>query len=345
MGTSQTTLRSEIENVVGSNRIGLIILSLVLILAGIAAIAFPHVSTLSVEFFIGWLLVFTGVCQILHSLQAKARGGFLWVLLIGGLETAIGVALLVFPLAGAFTLTVFLAMTFILEGFFRAAFSVQIRPMSGWGWVLISGALSIFIGGLLYAGLPSSALWAIGLMVGINVTMSGIALLMLAMAAGASKSIDTQQDVDPIAKVDEKIEPETETDKTSEVNEDKDTSVEVNAEKAPEVEPEIEKTSEQDNEKSAQAVVKADEEADPKPEMEAETEKTSKPDGDSDTQNDVDEAPVKAEDTPSEKGADTDTKAEGAPETKEDASKETKEEADAVKDEEKAPDKPPKTEA
>ncbi|PHR92831.1 MAG: hypothetical protein COA69_05755 [Robiginitomaculum sp.] len=383
MGSSQTTLQSELENVVGNNRVGLILLSLVLILAGIAAIAFPYVSTISTEFFIGWLLVFTGICQMLHSLQARAKGGFLWVFLIGVLETAVGVALLVFPLAGAFTLTIFLAMTFILEGFFRAALALQIKPMAGWGWVLIGGILSIFIGGLLYAELPSSALWAIGLMVGINVTMSGLALLILAIAAGASKGIEPQtadevdevpspeaetkkdseqgetseqdgesgqdekKDADSVAEADKDIAVETETDKASELNgeENKAANVEASEEKTPEIK------TEKSKEATGEVVVKTDgetdgktdEEAGPKTEGNVETEKPSNPNKDGDTKKDVDEVPVKTENIDTDTDIDTDTGT--GTDVKTEAAPETKEETGDVKNEEKAPEKDPQTKA
>ena len=89
------------------------------------------------------------------------------------------------PLTGIVTLTLLLAVMFILEGVVQAGIAFRIRPHAGWVWMLLSGIVAIAVGVLLIAKLPSSAAWAIGLLVGINLMMSGFAYLFLPMAAGA----------------------------------------------------------------------------------------------------------------------------------------------------------------
>ena len=166
------------------NRGWFIALGVILILVGTAAILFPFLATLSAEIFVGWLLVIGGIVQTVHAFRVKEWGGFLWEVLIGVLEVVAGGILLFFPLAGMVALTVFLAVMFIIEGSFRAALAFKLKPQAGWGWVLTGGILSGVVGILIWAQLPSSSLWALGLLVGINIVMAGWTLVMLATSAG-----------------------------------------------------------------------------------------------------------------------------------------------------------------
>lgn len=176
---------TDIENIIAGGSRTLKILGTILILLGLAAIVFPHMASISVELFAGWLFVIGGVVQVFHTLQSKGHGGFMWAILVGLLQIAVGLILLVYPLSGVIALTVFLAVSFLVEGIFRTGQAMQIRPRPGWFWALLSGMLSIVVGVLLYVQLPGSALWAIGLLIGINLAMGGWALLMLAMAGSA----------------------------------------------------------------------------------------------------------------------------------------------------------------
>jgi len=157
-----------------------------LLIIGVGAIIFPFISTVSATLLIGVVLVIGGIVHIFHAFGAKGWGGFAWELVIGLLEAVFGLILLAFPIAGVVALTIFLAAMFFVEGIIRTVFSLQMRPEGGWGWALVSGIASIAVGILLWAGLPGSALWAIGLLVGINFIMAGWSSIMLASAAGKS---------------------------------------------------------------------------------------------------------------------------------------------------------------
>ncbi len=174
----------DLAKTIHDNRGWFIALGVVLIVVGTGAILFPFMATLSAEIFIGWLLVIGGIVQIVHAFRVKDWGGFFWELLIGALELIAGAILLFYPLAGMVALTVFLAVMFIIEGAFRAALAFKIKPLAGWGWVLTGGILSGIVGVLIWAQLPSSSLWALGLLVGINIVMAGWTLVMLAVSAG-----------------------------------------------------------------------------------------------------------------------------------------------------------------
>lgn len=157
-------------------------LSIFLILLGLAAMIFPQWASISAELFVGWFMLFGGGFHIVHAIQARAQGGLAWALLVGLVQVAAGVILLAYPLNGVVALTVFLSVVFVVEGAFRAGFAFQIRPQSNWGWVLFSSVMSIVVGVMIYMQLPASALWAVGLLVGINIAFAGWSLLMLALA-------------------------------------------------------------------------------------------------------------------------------------------------------------------
>ncbi len=105
-------------------------------------------------------------------------------LLIGILYVILGGWLAFFPLTGILGLTLLLALGLLMEGVLEFTLGLKLRPADGWVWIVVSGVVSIAVGGLLFAGLPGSAAWAIGLLVGLNLISSGWSFIGLANAAG-----------------------------------------------------------------------------------------------------------------------------------------------------------------
>lgn len=157
-------------------------LGIVLILAGLAAIAFPFLSSIAAKVVLGWLFLIGGVMMIVHAFQAPGWGGFLWEVLIGLLYVLVGGYLAFFPIAGLLTLTIVIAALFIAEGVFEAIMAFRIRPHEGWIWLLLSGIAALAVGVIIAMGLPESAIWALGLLVGINLLFSGWSYVFLALA-------------------------------------------------------------------------------------------------------------------------------------------------------------------
>jgi len=153
-----------------------------LIIAGIAAIAFPFLSTIAAKVMLGWLFLIGGVLMIVHAFQAPGWSGFLWELLIGVLYVVVGGYLAFFPLTGLLTLAIVLAALFIAEGIFEIVMAYRVSPHEGWVWLLLSGIAAIAVGVLIALGLPGSATWALGLLVGINLLFSGWSYVFLALA-------------------------------------------------------------------------------------------------------------------------------------------------------------------
>ncbi len=181
--SNQSSAAVTVEAAVAENRTWFMILGVVLIVLGIAAVAFPFATTIAAKMVFGWVFLIGGIAQIVHAFSTQRWSAFLWDVLIGALYLIAGIWLAFFPLTGIITLTVFLAAMFIVEGIFEVIMALGLRAQEGWFWLLISGLVSLAVGVLIYAQLPSSAAWAIGLLVGINMITSGWAYFFLALAA------------------------------------------------------------------------------------------------------------------------------------------------------------------
>ena len=157
----------------------------ILIILGIAAIAVPFIAALTFTIFFGWLLLISGVVGLISTFSLRPAAGFWWSLLSAILAIAVGFLLIARPGQGVVSLTLLLIVSFIIEGFSSIIFAVEYRQnLSGrWGWMVASGAVDLFLAAMIFLQLPSSAIWAIGLLLGINMVFGGTTLVMLALDA------------------------------------------------------------------------------------------------------------------------------------------------------------------
>lgn len=160
---------------------------IVLIILGTLAVLVPAVASLAATIVFGWILLLSGIMGLVSTLRARHAPGFGWSLLSAVLGIAAGIILLVTPLQGVLSLTAVLIAFLIIEGVATVLFALEHRKgASGrWSWLLASGILDIGLGGILLAGLPGTAVWALGLLVGINMIFGGWALVWMALHARA----------------------------------------------------------------------------------------------------------------------------------------------------------------
>ncbi|MEG6509838.1 HdeD family acid-resistance protein [Methyloligella sp. 2.7D] len=177
---------SEVHVGVSENRTWFFIFGILLLILGVLAIAFPFITTIAAKIFLGWLFLIGGIVQIFHAFSSRGWSEFFLNLLMGILYLIAGAWLAFLPLSGIITLTIFLAVMFIVQGVIEIAMGFRMQPKSGWGWMLFAGIVAAAVGILILAGLPSSATWAIGLLVGVNLIMTGWAYLLLPMMAKAA---------------------------------------------------------------------------------------------------------------------------------------------------------------
>jgi uncharacterized membrane protein HdeD (DUF308 family) len=157
------------------------IYGVVLIALGLFAIAMPNVATLAVELMVGWLLVIGGAFGLIAAFSGgQSTPGFWWSLLVSVLYLLAGIALLWHPVAGVVTLTLILVAYLIAGGIVKAVMSMNLRSVlpKAWGWMLFSALVDIVLAVLILSGWPGSAGWVIGLLVGINLLMTGVALVL-----------------------------------------------------------------------------------------------------------------------------------------------------------------------
>jgi uncharacterized membrane protein HdeD (DUF308 family) len=154
-------------------------------LLGLAAIILPQVASVAIEILIGWLVLMSGIVGLWSSFAMRHAPGFGWSLLSAAAGIVAGIVLLAWPLSGVVTLTLILSAFLCLEGIVSIFYALEHRrELSGrWGMLLLSGAVDLLLAGLILSGLPASAGWAIGVLVGINLLMGGIALITMALHA------------------------------------------------------------------------------------------------------------------------------------------------------------------
>jgi uncharacterized membrane protein HdeD (DUF308 family) len=158
---------------------------IVLVILGVAAVIIPPLATLAFALFLGWLFLISGVVGLITTFWMRHAPGFWWSLLSAILAIAAGVVLLAWPVSGAVSLTLVLIVFFLIEGIASIMFALDHkRELSGqWGWMLFSGIVDLILAGIIFAGLPGTAAWAIGLLVGINMVFGGVALISMALHA------------------------------------------------------------------------------------------------------------------------------------------------------------------
>jgi uncharacterized membrane protein HdeD (DUF308 family) len=157
---------------------------IVMMVLGLLAIAVPEVASLAITILIGWLFFIGGIFRTISLVQHRNMPGFGWSLATALLAIVLGLVLLLRPIAGVLTLTIVLVVFFILEGVSAILLAVEHRRhLPSWGWVLFSGLVDLLLAFLIWDGWPSSAGWAIGLLVGINMVFVGLSLIMTALAA------------------------------------------------------------------------------------------------------------------------------------------------------------------
>lgn len=157
---------------------------IVMMVLGFLAVAVPNIATLAVEIFVGWLFFVGGIFRAISVWHSRQAPGFLWSVLAAVLSVVLGLILIFRPLAGVLTLTMVLVAFFIIEGIASIIAAIEHRQhLRSWGWVLFSGIIDLLLAYLIWHGWPSSASWAIGLLVGINMLFLGLSLVMTALSA------------------------------------------------------------------------------------------------------------------------------------------------------------------
>ena len=161
---------------------------IVLVVLGILAMLIPQIASLAVAIFLGWLFLISGVAGLITTFMARHAPGFWWSLLSAVLAVAAGLVLLARPVVGVVSLTLLLIVFFIIEGVVSIMYAFEHKKESSGqcAWMLVSGIIDLVLAAMIWAGLPTTAEWALGLLVGINMLFGGAALIAMALHARGS---------------------------------------------------------------------------------------------------------------------------------------------------------------
>jgi uncharacterized membrane protein HdeD (DUF308 family) len=168
---------------------------ILLIVLGSLAVLVPAIASVAATIVFGWILLLSGVVGLIATLRARHAPGFGWSLLSAIVGIAAGLVLLAMPVQGTLSLTAVLIAFLFLEGVASILYAFEHRKGSSgrWGWMLASGIVDLVLGTILLAGLPGTAVWALGLLIGINMIFGGWALVSMALHARSEATASPAQ--------------------------------------------------------------------------------------------------------------------------------------------------------
>ena len=187
---SLKSIRGEVQlasDEMRANWVLFLVQGVIMIILGVLAIVWPQISTVAIDIYAGWMFLISGIVGLVTMFLAPSIPAFLWSLLTAALSLIVGVLLLWHPIEGTVSLTLVLIAFFIVEGIFQIAAAIRYRDEfpDSWGWMVMSGIVDLVLAWLIISGWPGTASWALGLIVGVNLVTSGLAITMAALAARA----------------------------------------------------------------------------------------------------------------------------------------------------------------
>lgn len=160
-------------------RIWSITLGTLLIVLGVVAIISPVFATATLIRLMGWLLIIAAIEQAVYAFQNREEGGNFWKILLAVVYGVVACMLLLRPASGAATATVIIAVLFLLDGITEIGLGWRLPQHAlAKGWLLAGGAMSLIFGGIILYRFPVSAMWTIGLLVGVRLVVKGIAQIV-----------------------------------------------------------------------------------------------------------------------------------------------------------------------
>ena len=187
----------------------LVFLGILTVVFGVFAVGTPFITGVAVTLFVGVMLAVSGVAQIVHALKSKQWGTGFWGTVIGLLGLLAGLLMIFRPLVGLVAMTMLLAVYFLVDGVCEIIASFRIKPDPGWGWVFFNGVVAVLLGLMVWRQWPVSGAWAIGLLVGIHILLTGWSMIILGTGArkiagavedAVEDAVDTAGDVADKAK-------------------------------------------------------------------------------------------------------------------------------------------------
>lgn len=153
-----------------------------LIVLGFMAVSAPFLAAVAVSALVAWLIIIAGIVHLVLAFHTHGAGSVIWKVLVGIAYLAFGGYMIVHPLLSVASLTLVLAGLFVIEGVLNVILYARMRALHGATWVLIDGIITLILGLMIYLQWPSSSIWAIGLLVGISLMISGLTRIGMTLA-------------------------------------------------------------------------------------------------------------------------------------------------------------------
>ncbi len=150
-----------------------VILGAIMVVLGVFAIAAPLITGVALSLLLGIVLIAGAILHAISAFRVRDTGRIVLNLLLALVYLLAGVVLVAYPLGGLVALTLFLAAFFLVEGVLKIVGALEVRPYSHWGWNLFSGIVSLLLAVVIWTGWPASVTWAVGLLVGVDLLVTG----------------------------------------------------------------------------------------------------------------------------------------------------------------------------
>jgi uncharacterized membrane protein HdeD (DUF308 family) len=155
---------------------------IVMIVVGVVALWLPVASSIGVARLLGWLLLFDGGFQLIHSFRSNGVGHVAWKVLVAVVYLIAGIYFLRHPLLAVAIVTLALGVFFLVEGLVSVFAYFATRKAGASHWILANGVVSIILAAMIWRHWPTGALWVLGVLVGVGLLMTGLTRLMIALA-------------------------------------------------------------------------------------------------------------------------------------------------------------------
>jgi len=146
---------------------------------GVFLIVYPLAAAAMTTVLLGWALIFVGIAHFVFALNSQTAGNFFLKVFLSVLYGISGIALAFFPIVGVAALTGVLGTLLLIQAGLLTVTAFQLKPLDGWGWLLVDAGASLLLGIMIIAQWPFSSVWAIGTLVGVSVLMGGISRIMI----------------------------------------------------------------------------------------------------------------------------------------------------------------------
>ncbi len=173
-GDAMASLRDKWGWVVG--------IGVALLVCGLLALSNMVLATFAVVLFAGWMMIISGVIEIIHGFRIKTWGRFFLEVLVGVLYVVAGVFTLMAPPAAAAVLTLVAGAAFAASGIVRIVMAFQMQSGTPWIWVALSGVVTTLLGALVLAQWPYSGLYILGLFFGVDLVFAGVGWIGVGLA-------------------------------------------------------------------------------------------------------------------------------------------------------------------